>query len=64
MPDFQDYPKWVHGQIAQDAEDASRIEREWAAENPDPAYVPPAQDTGIAPSDVSQSPVPGTDEAA
>lgn len=62
--EFQMYPRWVRGQIAQDAEDESRIEREWSEANPQPApAAPEPEDTGIPPSDVSQSSIPASDEA-
>lgn len=65
--EHQDYPKFVHGQIAQDAEDEVRIGNEWAAANPGGpigGLAVVAVDSGLAPSLVSSSSVPAEDPDA
>ena len=49
--EYQPYPKWVHGQIAEDAEDEARITREWeTAHPPKPPAAPSADDRDPAPA--------------
>jgi len=52
---MDDYPKWVHGKLAQSAEEESAIEREFLAANPDWQPPAPPAPEGIAPDGVSAS---------